>query len=376
MSKTVIVFSTYFITPNIEYLFQKEAVGEPNLFDSDGIKDFFRRRLTHDPNYASRYLVDCVIDPGVLSESNQQPNTYSKKDDIEFFLRKRGLSPKEFDINPDDPRALFLQLIRGKHADIAKSFKENFIDTGNKTEVPDPLNGLSVDSLLEQLKSTQPPFDLYSLEKTNRSEPWLRHRFSYYVLKQEEGSDIAVYAIWALATPANQEEWIGVLTEQFKKLNPDLESLYLILHDKDFGLSSFTIVEPKHQISDGGKEFRRTVAVFSHVDEIGKRILGKRGLTTTEVFKSIQEIVENKQKRGYLFSLVRCLASGSDDTVIDEFLDKIKGIDEDYYSKVKSITDSVKKDNGSKNVAENIYEALYKMNVLIGEFENSNNSQP
>ena len=365
MSKTVIVFSTYYLTPMREYLFGRESVNGPSPFDDASIKAFFWDRLRNDSYYVKNCLVRCVNDPSVFSQSNQ----YSE-DDIKSFLTKNSLDPTQFTIDPNDTLQLFKVLVDQGLLDLAESFLKTFPPNPDKN-ISVSLNGLSVDALLKQLTEKQPPFDIYQLNIKDTREPWLLYRFSYYALKGNN-SDNAVYAVWAL----NQNTWISVLTNQFKKLNPDLESLYLILHDKDIGLSSFAIVEPKHQISDGGKEFRRTVVVFSHVDEIGKRILGKRGLTTKEVCRSIQEIVENKQKRGYLFSLVRCLASGSDDTEIDEFLEKIKGIDEDYHSKVKSITDSVKKDNGSKNVAENIYEALYKMNVLIGEFENSNNSQP
>ena len=87
MSKTVIVFSTYFITPNFEYAFCKESVKE-KLFEDAGIKDFFWERLKRDSFYVNHDLVKCVDKLGAFPSTQSSSKSFSK-DDIVSFIKER-----------------------------------------------------------------------------------------------------------------------------------------------------------------------------------------------------------------------------------------------------------------------------------------------
>ena len=256
-----------------------------------------------------------------------------------------------------------------RRPDIAKEFIARF-PQAKEQKVSVSLENLDADSLLKELNSTQPPFDIYGSDKNDQSEPWLRHRFSYYELQQEQSSDISVYAVWALGSIAKQELWIEALTEQFKKLNSDIVDLYIVLHDKDFGKTSFSIVEPKHVIPE--TKINRTVAVFAHVDEIGKHVLGKKGITAQTIYDIIKEILEKKQKRECLFSIIQCLTCLEDANTLSDKLSLIEKIDCEYFQRLKSIIDSMNQsEKGSEERALKVYNAIYEINSMIGVLENN-----
>lgn len=362
MSKTVIVFSTYFITPNREFAFNKDSVLTPSLFTCERIKNFFWDRLKSNSFYLNNYLKKGLND---WSRFDTETKAYSKEQ-IECFLKERGVDISSFEIDPMNTKALIIALMKGGvSAEIVQAFKEQFPQI-QEINTSVSLEGVTLEELLQNLKSTQPPFDICNINKDDEREPWLRHRFSYYELRKEE-SDIAIYAVWALGSPAKKEDWIEALSEQFFQLNMDVENLYLILHDKDFGMKSFSVIEPRVLV---GNKYYRTVAVFAHVDEVGRRVVGKQGISEQEIYQQIINIVEKEQMRSFLISLAQCLVNGAEEQKLKTLFDD-NNIDNAIKIRVNPVIESVNKARqDEQSFATSVYNAIYEVNSLMGALDN------
>ncbi len=363
MSKTVIVFSTYFITPNREFAFNKDSVSTPSLFTSERIKSFFWDRLKTNSFYLNNYLKKGLINQ---SRFDTETKAYTKEQ-IVCFLKERGVDTSAFEIDPMNTKALNIALMKGGvSTEIVQAFKAQFPQI-QEINTSVSLDGVTLEELFQNLKDTQPPFDICNINKDDEREPWLRHRFSYYELQPNEDSNIAIYAVWALGSPAKREDWVAALTEQFLQLNADVENLYLILHDKDFGMKSFSVIESKVLV---GNKYYRTVAVFAHVDEVGRRVVGKKGISAQEIYQQIIKIVEEEQKRSFLLSLAQCLVEGAEEQKLKTLVDEAN-IDNAIKIQVNSAIDSVNKARQDEQLfATSVYNAIYEVNSLIGALDN------
>ena len=214
MSNKVVVFSTYY---------------------SKKIRDFFRTRLQDDQTYLGK-LVTSLKNKNIIDINDKRLND----EQVKSLLEKYNIKPS-----------------KGDDSWVDKLCNKYVLDNELSNDDKNRINGIisnpqakyysisevELETLLDNInKDNQQPFDIYNNEaignnEKKKKENWVWNRFSYYKLKQEEPSDIAVYAVWALKKIAQQEAWIEALTEQFHNLNNDAEDIFLIIHNKDIGNS-------------------------------------------------------------------------------------------------------------------------------------------
>ena len=297
--KTVIVFSTYRISPISEdFLFnscsseRKHITGKTicdffwNMIKADGInrEDIFRRIWTSYLTKEGKNELWTKIEESERLCKNRLIHFIQSNDEIKGDF----IDPTEVD---------FKKYPLYKAGKISQLFKEELKRYKEEAEnhYIEVIKKQTGEWISEHIKQDGPQ-DSYNIKFPSnyngssnelKDKPLFSYRFSYYKLK-ESTDNIKVYAVWPLGTMANESEWIKALSEQFVG---NANRLYLILHDKDIRnertASPFEILP-----MDKFEECERFVALFQHNTTIGTFISKERGIN------EIWEFVEN-QIRNY-----------------------------------------------------------------------------
>lgn len=358
MSKTVILFTTYYITPDYlgeNGLFCRESIEESFLNASSTLK-FFWERLQKDTNYINKYLPACLNNPEEISYDPRLNDSL-----IQSCLQKCGLNPKD---EPDWVEKLN-DYVWSDESPFSGDEATSISDILNK-DIEASLNGKSIEWLLENLNSSpdQEIFYIYTNSKDLKNA-WLRARFSYYSLTITNKAETSIYAMWPLSQASNQDEWIGVLTDQILETDPDVESIFLILHNKDIGDYSFKVIESEKELSLKGRNRKRTVAVFAHSgDDIG-RLLKRKDATANDVFR----IVTDKcLGRDSLLSIVNNVTHG-DFNVAQMNIKKLEIIKPSFYEVLSPIIESIQTTEDKRERATAVYKLICQVNSMLREFD-------
>lgn len=330
MSKLVIVFSTYYNAPFGEgdYLFSDERT-EIVPFTSQDLCDYFWSKnkdllsgyIASDPEqYLSeksltdindeivKIIKDCQTELSKYLEGNKDLLTNYLKENESIIKDYNGGDSLEFTTDGFDWINTLLMLIEGNilkydNMGVIKEMQSRL------DSIPDFNN-----AFIEFLKSKdgfwlsqnlsnsgdQNPLDMSIAQGMCFNKgPWLYRRFSYYKYDvKDDSNDVSVYAVWPLGNVSlddnGKKVWIEALTEQFLSLgeNADVQTLYLILHDKDIEKETpFTIysIDEVNKPSNSSEKVYRCVALFQHVDRIGKFLMNKK-LEKDGKNKSLEDI--------------------------------------------------------------------------------------
>lgn len=358
MSKTVILFTTYFITPDYfgnKGLFCRESIKE-SFLSASSILNFFWERLQKDTNYINKYLPACLNNSEEISFDPRLNDSL-----IQSCLQKCGLNPKD---EPDWAEKLN-EYIWSEESPFYGDEVTNISDILNRG-IEVSLSGKSAQWLLENLNSSidQGLFYIYTNSKDLKNA-WLRARFSFYSLKSVNKAETSIYAMWPLSQASNQDEWIGALTDQILETDPDVETIFLILHNKDIGDSSFKVIESEKVLLLNERERKRTVAVFAHSgDDIG-RLLQRNDATANDVYR----IVTDKcLGRDSLLLIVNNLTHG-EFNVAKMNIEKLKIIKPSFCEVLSPMIESIQTTEDKREKATNVYKMICQVNSMLREFD-------
>jgi len=360
MSKTVILFTTYFITPNKKSgLFGENAVDEQKLITGEKLQNFFWDRLKENKTYQENYLANYIKNPASIRVNNNSTD----EDGISNLLKKHGIDVKD----PEAGKKLQRALIQENKPDEALGVTEE-LEKFYKQCSEVSLEDKDFNWLVEEINpnKAQEPFDIY-IERPPEA-PWLYNRLCYYKLKDVDRDDTSVYAIWALNSPAEQNEWIEALTDQVINLDKDVEEIILVLHNKDIGNSGFKVVESSKSLeykNVSNNKILRSVVVFAHVDEVGRMLDDNSRATAKEMYDFLASQIDVDMK----FSLVHTLANGED--LLEKELNELEITEPELREKrehLKLLMQDLKKESSAKKK----YELIYEINMLINTIQKRN----
>jgi len=298
MSKTVIVFSTRYISPLIQDGLFSEGKFKRMVFSSQKLADFFWKDIINSKDYlqlTKNYLLDQFNDC-LTKKQKDLENTITKYlNFVKEQITKHNITVTDPTKNYTWIEELYPENIESPF-DVIDSKYQNYI----KAKSIENYDSLWICENLELKKDAkQESFNL-DPAKPNIEGPWLLYRFSYYELTNND-NNISVYAVWPLLKNANNKktEWIEALTDQF--LTDDTEELYLILHDEDIEKSIFKVlddnkVEIKDDIGNIIQTFNRHIALFQHVDEMGDFLLNPKSSDLTGIKDFIEDMIINARK--------------------------------------------------------------------------------
>lgn len=296
MSKTVIVFSTRYIHPLVKNGIFSEGHYHRKPFKSNKLANFFwdrievqrKKAILNEMVFTEKYfkieklkeLPEAIELLSCLNDNKEYINTYIQTHKLDISYDTDGF---------EWITVLLKQMRTDDSSDqtIKESLSEKFKKYKNCLLQDDEHLLWICENLRDDIE--QEPFSIFNGD-SNRREPWVAYRFSYYEL-QNNTNDVKVYAVWPLSVPNSKDDdgnyqWVDALSKQFlsKELgNDDATDLYLILHDKDIERSIFKVI-----IDDMTDNASRHVALFQHIDAIGA-FLEK---TNTDCVESIKKFVE------------------------------------------------------------------------------------
>lgn len=350
MSKTVIVFSTYYNSPfGDNHLFSKIS---PSRFTSRKLCDFLWddfKAITKYGNSSvgwkdvSDYLTDEMRNDMVqeakrqIEKNNQELscfinshkefNGYKDKAPNEIFscIQKLKIAAK---MNSDEESKKLLEKEDYKTLiDLVEKCRRDVNDY--IIEILKETNSLKLTNSIKD-KDTQKTFSFgfpsgYSIDSDIcKSKPWLYFRFSFYEIKDSiDNEEIYIYAVWPLdpqGAKDNTDGWVEALTDQFLICNDneDADSFYLILHNKDIESNSTFKVLKIDKIGST----TRFLALFQHSDWVGDLLEEKVNLNDVK-----NEVEAHIYERGVLFPLLDMIKEGdgkSLKTRLGEVKDAIK----------------------------------------------------
>lgn len=357
MSKTVILFTTYYITPVKEDCVFNEKSVKTHILTGQRIREVFWNMLKDDSDYLQNHLVRSISNP---EEITIVPvDSRLNNPEVTRLLEKYSINPES---NKDWPNAIQLKMLSDPEE------AQNVLSVGEILNVVMEKPRVSLQEkdpswLIDNLSGDQLPFAIYNSSSFPHG-PWLRNRFSYYELASCDRPDTSIYAIWAVQPSVDQTEWIDALTEQVIELNNDVDEVFLILHNKDIGDSTFHVIESANNISSGSKNIRRTVAVFAHVDEIG-RLLAKEDASATSIYKFL---CDKCLGREILLSIAQKITLG-DFLAASSDIDILKTIKPSFYESLSSKMKSINSEESKDKKATLLYDMIYDVNRMIGEFD-------
>ena len=395
MRKTVIVFSTRYISPLVqEGLFSEGNFNnEPKPFSSVLLANYFWDDIinftTHNSdtekekvkkeNYFKTILNDQYFKKNKLMEllSLGQGRRdfiqlvsklafYSKKCDentnaINDLIRQYSPTTIITKNNYDWVRELILDLTPElqtewkwllelfQHWDRYYGTVKTKILTKNGQWVSKRLNN-------EATLNQKPPqnLDNGNIEKPG---PWLAYRFSYY---QHNMSDecVAVYAVWPLNYPSEKNEdgkyqWIEALTDQFLRINPDVEDLYLVLHDEDIEQTIFKVLdEDKGEVkidSTTTVTAKRHIALFQHVDRMGTFLKNPPiDIDSKGILDFVKQMLIHERQRILLCNAYDYFENNDIDQ-LSKSTDELFSLDSNNYNDIHTTVSELKNDSSKSD---------------------------
>ena len=313
MSKTVIVFSTYYNYPVLQdKLFNKNSCYPPK--EGGHLKFFFFKRLKEDkenPIWAS--LADYFNDDQkkqLNDEINSAAESYIEqlkseiKNEISIVNQLLPEDKRMSSDNIDDPsfNTWIIQLKKSKDSkyqnliDLYRCYMNNNIEDFKKNYLRE-----TVDLTKYEIsnKGSQLDYDIYcSSADIPEEHPWLYNRISYYKLKASN-DEVSIYAVWPLSNssaPYAKDEdgtidcdWIEALKKQFFSLDKDCKTIYFCLHAKDlFGSNTQKTVIYKSYGPNKVDNKNVVVILFQHPKPIGE-LLSQNGKNAHDVLEFIQK---------------------------------------------------------------------------------------
>lgn len=368
MSKTAILFTTYYISPVKEGVFSKEAVGDSHVLTGEKIIGLLWKRLVEDKEYQKNHLLSCIKNPESISKPPVDPRLENPV--IKELLAKYNIIPSS---DSDWTNLLLEKMLDENESEERVCEASSILSSSVSLDPIISLENKNFPWLLENIlpDKEQAPFSIYNSENF-RPGQWLYDRFCYYELKQTNQADVSVYAIWALKPSVNEAEWIEALTEQVLQLSTDTQELFLVLHNKDIGDSTFKVIESANTIYIKSRELTknrrltRTVAVFAHVDEIG-RLLERKGTTPQDIRNLLIDKCLGREK---LLSLEQNLTLGHFESAKKD-IDDLRDIKTLFYEKLSPKLEMIMKlDKKRVERAILLFNMIHSVNQMIKEFEN------
>ena len=363
MSKTAILFTTYYISPIKEGVFCKEAVGDSHVLTGEKIIGLLWKRLVEDKEYQKNHLLSCIKNPESISKPPVDPRLENPV--INELLAKYNINPS----SDSDWTNSLLKMMLCDNFDRTRVVEiSSILSTHFSTDPIISLEGKDSTWLFNNLLpgKAQSPFSIYYSENF-KPGPWLVDRFSYYELKQSNKTSPSVYAIWALNPVVNYVEWIEALTQQVLLLSPDAQEVFLILHNKDIGDSTFKVIESENSIIVNDKSIKRTVAVFAHTDTIG-RLLERTDVTSQQIRNLLIDKCLGREK---LLSLAQDLTLGHFDSAKKDIND-LKEIRTLFYKTLSPKLETIiSLDNDKTKRAVLLFDMINSINQMIRDFENA-----
>ena len=354
MSKTVIVFSTRFITPHAEDCLFSKANSKRKTFSSKQIVDFFWNDIKNDNKYV-QLVKDYLKEDDTLNELVRYIE--SNKTQLEDLISKYGLS---IAVSPND---------FGWIEELLSNVNEPLEDLTRKyyafNKGSDSIINESGKWIADHIKddSSQQPFNIDD-EASDVEGPWLLYRFSYYELNSNT-DDVKVYAVWPLAKNKKSLQkdgehlWVDALTDQFlTHLNPTADKLYLILHDDDIEKSIFKVLEYK---KDGN--LTRYIALFQHVDAMGAFLNNPRNNKPEIVKENVERMVKDAHKRKLLrdaCDYITCTESDKSDHLLIT-AKELHELDNDKFRLIHEIAEKIK---GCEDTATEQYIDCLKLELI------------
>lgn len=367
MSKTVIVFSTYYNSPIFEdKLFNMES-SEPILMNGEKLCGFLWNRLITD-KYNGESTLKKIWNDYLTEDAKHELNQeiifrYNKvKDDAkrrldEYIKQNEELLKKDYTeiFDYED-----LDYLNGEKEEKYPELADIFY--GYKD--PDR-NAIVIEALKEKRGAWISKYlrkegqqDLYDIKLPQgviesspelADKPLLSYRYTYYRLK-DSNKDVKVYAIWPLGSPASDagKNWIDALTEQFGK---DTDRLYLILHDKDIKDKAFEIF-----LCDHYENTERFVVLYQH--------------TTKHIGNFISRYHPVKEIEGYLDDHIRNYHYLGETSRFLEFLDfdnlrKCCGYLPPKYNDIKKNIDNLAKDPDNEMIFSMIEKLICREREIV-----------
>lgn len=333
MSKTVIVFSTYYNSPfGDDYLFSGIS---PQRFTSQKLCDYLWddfKAITGSGNSSVGwndvygYFTDEVRDVveqevqkrmektqkelGCFINSHNEFNSYKDKDSNVIFscIQKIRIAAKK---NNDEESKKLLE--RDEYKKLIELLEKCRRDKKDYIiEVLKETDSLKLTNSIKG-KNHQKTFSFgfpsgYGIDSDICKEiPWFYYRFSFYEIKaSKENEEFCVYAVWPLdpqGAKDNTNGWMEALTDQFLTCNDnkDAENLYLVLHNKDIELNSTYKVLKIDKIGNT----TRFLALFQHNDWVGDLLKEKKSLSNVK-----KDVEAHIYVRGVLFPLADMIKKG------------------------------------------------------------------
>ncbi len=347
MSKTVIVFSTRFISPlSNKGLFSKDNIKDPMPFSSDLLAKYFWDEFEHTKK--KDFLEEMVLTDKYFTRQSLEELTETKE--LLTCLKKYKVQINNFiQTNPDiqcstvdfEWVSKLLNKMRGDG-----SLGQEIIDslTNNFKKFKDCLKDGKSLWICDHLRNDkeQKPLNI-DIGNTNKREPWLTHRFSYYELKSNNNNDVKIYAVWPLENkchPTNgQYQWVEALTDQFLNvLNPNAEKLFLILHDKDIADSIFKVI-----IDDTTSKTARHVALFQHIDAMGAFLEYPKDNSIKAVESFVERMIISARKRNLICDAYDYITSTDSNKSINlqNTVTKLLNLDKNKFAEISDIANKI-----------------------------------
>lgn len=280
MSKKVVLFSTYFLEDQNDYLFGKRNRFDVELFKSPAMLDYLlddSQTLESCSDYfAMMDWKDELIRQGLWREDFELPYWGDVLDTIDAFYKN--------DVSVYNEIVQYVNNILVPELDLSSGQIEKEKIKKRISEIPDNMECQGfADGVL----------NIYWGGGDAPELPLLNRRFSLYLLKNEKCPDYATYAVWSLRFYENNDvnKWRDALIDEILKRNSDCEEIILALHEKDAGRTGipFVIYEPK-------KKWKATDIFYSVVlyEHVSSRIhpLLRDHLSSKEVYNRISEMIK------------------------------------------------------------------------------------
>lgn len=371
MSKTVIVFTTYYITPVKEdCVFNNKAV-EKHVLTNEKIRKVFWDLLLADTDYLQNELINVVSDSEEIATFADDKRLGNSE--VQRLLLKYSINPE---LDSDWSNTIQLKMLDDEEESSKIETIGEILNVQYSKKPVVSLSGKDSAWLMKHLKDDVPqkPFAIYN-PGNYKEGPWLKNRFSYYKLLDstrptasggtDTKNDTTIWAIWALhPNSVDEQTWLQALSEQVVELNDDVEDIFLILHNKDIGDSTFYVIESAKNVKINNKELLRTVAVFAHVDDIG-RLLASEDVTVADIYDYIRDKCLG---RDILHSISQRITEGDLQSAKTE-IDSLSTIKPQFYQCLLPQIQDIIIESDKLKKAEKVYSILYDVSSFIKEFE-------
>ena len=288
MSKKVVLFTTYLLEEQSNYLFDNRSKRFGlDFFQSADMLDF----LLDDPltlkscsdYFAMMEWKKVLKDEELWDEKFESPFMGDEFDQISNYLENIETFPDQL-----------MEYIENLERDL--NLSAALID---KNIIKQNISSIANDVAKQECQRfANDVLNMYWGNKDTPKLPLLHRRFSLYLLKNEKCPDYATYAVWSLRDDKNNDKkynrWRDALIREVLERNQDdCEEIILAIHDRDAGQHvPFEKREYKNEYKYKGKTVSYSVVLFDHANSRIHPLL-RQSLSCSSVYEKISELIKS-----------------------------------------------------------------------------------